>query len=99
MPKSNEQKIVDSFENSTMQFNPSTFARILSEGTPQVQYTFYDSMIAYITYKAVYADHYSETLPKDSVVVVCQYLRDCLQDYFPEVQHTATRHYERPELI
>lgn len=99
MAKSNEEKIVQAFENAGNNINPTVFARTLSEGSPQIQYSFYDSMIAYITYKAVFADHYKEPLPRDSVVVVCQYLRDCLQDYFPEAVQTATRHYERPELI
>lgn len=98
MAKSNEEKIVQAFENAGSGLNPTEFARVLSNGSPQVQYTFYDSMIAYITYKAVFADHYQGDLDREAVVVVCQYLRDCLQDYFPETTQVAKKHH-RPELI
>lgn len=101
MAKSHEQKIVDAFENARS-IHAGEFARLISQGSPQVQYTFYDAMLAYISYKAVFADHYRGEhgdLDRDSLVVVCQYLRDCLQDYFPNLEiKNAQTHYLPPEL-
>lgn len=98
MAKSHEQKIVDAFENARS-IHAGEFARLISQGSPQVQYTFYDAMLGYISYKAVFADHYQGELPKDSLVIVCQYLRDCLQDYFPDLEiKNPQTHYLPPEL-
>ena len=99
MAKTPEEKLLTAFESNPY-INPTEFARIFSGGSPQVQYTFYDAMIAYISYKAVFADHYDKELPKDSIVLVCQYLRDCLQDYFPEIAETPrVRTHYQSELI
>jgi hypothetical protein len=99
MAKSPEEKLLTAFENNPY-FDSTEFARVFSTGSPQVQIAFYHAMIGYISYKAVFADHYAGELPKDSVVLVCQYLRDCLQDYFPEILEAprVKTHY-RNEII
>ena len=87
--KSVEQKIVDSFDNAVQyRYNYTEFSRLMSNSDFRAQKVFYDSMISYITYKAVLADNYGQKLDKDSIASVCQYLRDCLVDYFPEVHTT-----------
>ena len=98
MAKTPEEKLLAAFENNPY-IDPTRFARTFSEGSFQVQHTFYDAMIGYISYKAVFADNYAGELPKDSIVLVCQYLRDCLQDYFPEISNTPRVKTHYSELI
>lgn len=86
MAKSPEEKTIDTFANaSSVRWSYTDFARLMSDSDYWTQKAFYDSMISYITYKAVISD-YSDVQPdRDSIAAVCQYLRDCLQDYFPQV--------------
>ena len=88
MAKSVEQKVVDSFINHAnhRSFNSSEFARLMSEQDHQTQLAFYQSMISFITYKGLVADYWEHELDKDTILDVCRYLRNCLENYFPEVR-------------
>ena len=80
MAKSTEQKIADTFENATSaRFNPIEFARIMSNTDYLTQKAFYDSMVAYITYKATDADYNFRDLSRESIAWNCQKLRDTLK--------------------
>lgn len=88
--KTIEQKIVDNFDNAVQyKYNYTEFSRLMANSDFRSQKVFYDSMISYITYKAVMADNYGQKLDRDSIAAVCQYLRDCLVDYFPETLTTS----------
>jgi hypothetical protein len=84
-----EKKIVDTFESAVpLHYNYTEFSRLMANSDFRAQKLFYDSMISYITYKAVMADNYGQELDRDSIASVCQYLRNCLVDYFPETLTT-----------
>lgn len=88
MAKTNEQKIIDAFKNNGTShlFNSASFARQLSEQDHFTQFAFYQSMISFITYKGLLADSWGHELDQDTIMSVCQYLRDHLENYFPEVK-------------
>ena len=89
MAKSIEQKVVDSFINygNYRTFNTAEFARLMAEQDHATQLAFYQSMISFITFKGLMADHWQHELDKDTILAVCKHLRDSLEDYFPEVSN------------
>lgn len=88
MAKSIEQKVVDAFvtHGNSRNFSPADFAREMSEQDYNTQLAFYQSMISFITFKGLMADSWQHELDKDTIMGVCRYLRNSLEDYFPDVR-------------
>lgn len=81
MAKSTEQKLTDLLDTaSQIRFNEADFAHTLSNASFHAQSVFFRCMIAFINYKAIYADFSGEQLSQDSIAAVCQKMRDSLSE-------------------